>query len=112
MLIEFTVKNFRSIRDEALLSMVKGARKELEDTNVLQINDAPASLNPLLRSAVIYGSNAAGKTNLLRALAAMQSLVVGSHQRPPNEALPVTPFLMSSKAVSYTHLTLPTTPHV
>ncbi len=98
MLIEFSVKNFRSIRDEALLSMVKGTRKELEDTNVLQINDAPASLNPLLRSAVIYGSNAAGKTNLLRALAAMQSLVVGSHQRPPNEALPVTPFLMSSKA--------------
>jgi len=98
MLIEFTVKTFRSIRDEALLSMVKGARRELEDTNVLQINDAPASLNPLLRSAVIYGSNAAGKTNLLRALAAMQSLVVDSHQRPPNEVLPVTPFLMSSKA--------------
>ncbi len=98
MLIEFIVKNFRSIRDEALLSMVKGTRKELEDTNVLQISDAPASLNPLLRSAVIYGSNAAGKTNLLHALAAMQSLVVGSHQRPPNEALPVHPFLMSSKA--------------
>ncbi len=97
MLIEFSVKNFRSIRDEALFSMVKGAGKELEDTNVLQITDAPAVLNPLLRSGVIYGPNAAGKTNILRALATLQSLVIGSHQRGPNEPLPVTPYLLGNK---------------
>jgi AAA15 family ATPase/GTPase len=95
MLIEFSVKNFRSIRDEALFSMVKGAGNELDETNVLQLKDAPAPLNPLLRSGVIYGPNAAGKTNLLRALAALQVLILGSHQRAPNEALPVTPYLFS-----------------
>ena len=97
MLIEFSVKNFRSIRDEALFSMVKGAGKELEESNVLHIADAPAALNPLLRSGVIYGPNAAGKTNLLRALAALQALILGSHQRGPNDPLPVTPYLLSSK---------------
>lgn len=97
MLIEFSVKNFRSIRDEALFSMVKGPGAELEESNVLHIVDAPATLNPLLRSGVIYGANAAGKTNLLRALVALQALVIGSHQRAPGEPLPVTPFLLSSK---------------
>ena len=98
MIIEFSVKNFRSIRDEALFSMVKGPGDELEENNVLQIPDAPAALNPLLRSGVIYGPNAAGKTNLLRALVALQALVIGSHQRAPNDPLPVVPFLFSSKA--------------
>ncbi len=98
MLIEFSVKNFRSIREEALFSMVKGPGSELEETNVLHISDAPATLNPLLRSGVIYGPNAAGKSNLLRALATLQALVIGSHQRAPNEALPVKPFLLDREA--------------
>ncbi|MES9903318.1 MAG: ATP-binding protein [Sedimenticola sp.] len=97
MLIEFSVKNFRSIRDEAHFSMVKDSGKELEESNVLRIADAPAALNPLLRSGVIYGANAAGKNNLLRAMVALQSLVIGSHQRGPSEPLPVTPYLLSSK---------------
>lgn len=100
MLIEFTVKNFRSIRDEALFSMVKGAGDELEENNVLHLTNATASLPPLLRSGVIYGSNAAGKTNLLRALVAVQSLIVGSHQRAPNEPLPVMPYLLNNKSRS------------
>ena len=95
MLIEFSIKNFRSIRDEALFSMVKGAGDELEGTNVLHIADAPAALNPLLRSGAIYGPNAAGKTNLLRALVALQALILGSRQRAPSEPLPVTPYLLS-----------------
>ena len=93
MLIEFSVRNFRSIRNEALFSMVKGAGGELEETNVLRIPNAPAALNPLLCSGVIYGPNAAGKTNLLLALAALQALILGSPRRAPGEPLPVTPCL-------------------
>lgn len=98
MLIEFSVKNFRSIRDETLFSMVKGPGNELEETNVLQIADAPVPLNPLLRSAAIYGANAAGKTNVLRAIAALQGLILGSHQRGPAEPLPVTPYRLSAES--------------
>lgn len=95
MLIEFSVKNFRSIRDEQRLSFVKGAGTELVSTNVIKLTDTPAPLLPVLRSAAIYGPNAAGKTNLLRAFAAVQSLVVGSAQRNPTALLPVTPFALS-----------------
>ena len=95
MLIEFSVKNFRSIRDEQRLSFVKGTGAELEATNVIKLAGTPAPLLPTLRSAAIYGPNAAGKTNFLRALAAVQSLVVGSAQRNPTEPLPVTPFALS-----------------
>jgi hypothetical protein len=45
-----------------------------------------------LRSAVIYGANAAGKTNLLRALQLMQTLVLNSAASPPATALPYDPF--------------------
>lgn len=94
MLIEFSVKNFRSILNEVLFSMVKGAGRELEDTHVLPaIPDAPVPLSPLLCSGVIYGPNAAGKTNLLLALAALQALILGSSRRAPDEPLPVTPCL-------------------
>ena len=50
---------------------------------------------PLLRSAALYGANAAGKTNLIRALAAMRTIVVNSSQA--NEELPVTPFLLDAE---------------
>ncbi len=98
MLIEFSVKNFRSIRDEAVLSMVSGTGQELLQTNVYQFDDAPAPLLPLLRSSVIYGANAAGKTNLLRAIAALRDIVVGSTQRNPNDAMPVVPFVLDEKS--------------
>lgn len=73
MLIEFSVKNYRSIKDVQTLSLVKAKGKELEDSNSFT-PDAPASV-PLLRSAVIYGPNAAGKSNLIRAMAAMEEIV-------------------------------------
>ena len=36
MLIEFRVKNFRSLRDEQVLSMVASSDKELRDTHVVE----------------------------------------------------------------------------
>ena len=39
MLIEYTVKNFRSFRDEVVLSMVADKNRELADTNTFQVGD-------------------------------------------------------------------------
>ena len=91
MLVEFSVANFKSIKDEARLSLVASPRKERRETNVatLKPNEGVRPI-PLLRSAAIYGANAAGKTNLLRALQVMQRMVT----RPTGDLgeLPVTPF--------------------
>lgn len=93
MLIEFSVSNFRSIRERQTLSLVAGKGDELRATNVIE---AEALATPdLLRSAVVYGPNAAGKSNLILALQFIQSLIVNSAQRgQQGDSISVTPFLM------------------
>lgn len=66
MLVEFSVSNFRSILEEQTLSLVANSGAELRDSHV-HPSGAPATPD-LLRSAVIYGANASGKSNLLLAL--------------------------------------------
>ena len=76
MLIEFRVANFRSIREEQTLSMVAGKDSSLADTHLT--HTGIQSIPNLIRSAVIYGPNAGGKSNLIDALAFMQNVVVSS----------------------------------
>ena len=78
MLIEFKVTNFRSIKETQTLSMVAGnATKDKELTSNTFDSGIP-KLGNLLKSAVIYGPNAAGKSNLIAALAFMERMVITS----------------------------------
>ncbi|NOX67378.1 MAG: ATP-binding protein [Chlorobi bacterium] len=96
MLIEFRVKNFRSIRKEQVLSLVKSTGEDLESTNWFQAPD-PNNIS-LLNSVVIYGANASGKSNIILALKAMERIVINSARKTQRgDELPVTPFLFSSK---------------
>ncbi len=92
MLIEFSVKNYKSIRDEQKLSMVAAMGDELRASNTF-VPAAPGT-ETLLRSAAIYGPNASGKSNLLNALSAMKTMVKTSASSQFGVALPVTPFLL------------------
>jgi uncharacterized protein len=91
MLIEFRVKNYRSFRDEAVLSLVASSDKSLE-RNYIQIGNLR-----LLKSVGIYGPNACGKSNLIKAVETMQRIVLDSAGWKPETKLPVKPFLMNSK---------------
>lgn len=71
MLTQFTFKNFRSFRDESTLDMQASALHEHEGH--LQQDGFGASILPL---AVVYGPNGGGKSNVLKALAALQRKVV------------------------------------
>jgi len=79
-LLEFRFGNFRSYRNAGMLSLVAGAGKEWHASNTFDtgLNAFPR----LLRSGVLYGPNASGKTNLLRALQFFQAFVVGSASSP------------------------------
>jgi uncharacterized protein len=90
MLIEFTVTNFRSFRDTQTFSMVAGNSAEHSDANTFDAG-LPGFAR-LLRSSVVYGPNAAGKTNLLRSLQFMQGLVLNSATATAATAPPYTPF--------------------
>lgn len=76
MLIEFRVANFRSIREEQTLSMV--AAKDNSHATTHLTPTGVRSIPNLIRSAVIYGPNAGGKSNLLDALAFMRNVVANS----------------------------------
>ncbi len=96
MLVEFSVENFRSIKNEACLSLVaspddKGSQSHLVTPETKKKTNSPTQL---LCSAAIYGANAAGKTNLLRALSTMRTIVVDSKR--DLDSIPVTPFLFDS----------------
>lgn len=99
MLIEFNVSNFLSFREQATLSLVKAKSAELEGSNTF-ITDAP-STPALLTSSVIYGANAAGKSNLIKALDLMRDVVVDSaREGQAGEKLPVKPFLLDDSSYS------------
>lgn len=100
MLIEFAATNYRSIKEEARLSMVAGTGKEHRESNVLRPTLASASRLPdILRSAAIYGANAAGKSNLLRAMRTMKQVIVTS-SRNIDAPLPLEPFAFDQRTRS------------
>ena len=61
MLIQFSVSNYMSLKDETTLSLVAGQGKELND-NLRQYKDGN-----LLPTIAIFGANAAGKSNIFKA---------------------------------------------
>lgn len=97
MLVEFRVKNFRSLRDEQVLSLVASKDKTWRDTHTLStgIKAAPS----LLKSAVVYGANASGKSNLIKALQYMRGVVVESATViQPGQVYAVQPFRLDVKS--------------
>ena len=81
MLLSFTVENFRSFREEQTLSMI--ASNRLPD-HADHTSAIPDDENRVLPVAVIYGANGAGKSNLIRALAFLQALVIrGTEPKKP-----------------------------
>ncbi len=94
MLVEFRVENFRSFRDEMVLSLVAS------HDNTLEQNCISVGKLRLLKAAAIYGPNASGKSNLVEALSTMRQLVLNSATSKPGTILPVKSFLLDEKSAS------------
>lgn len=96
MLIQFSVENYRSILDRQTLSLAaSGYFKEHLDRNTFPA-DTDEEIPNLLRSAVIYGPNASGKSTLVNALGFMRRMVVNSaKESQAGEEIEVTPFKLT-----------------
>ena len=72
MLIDFTIKNFVSYKDESslVLSKIK-SYNELEDSHVINFGRD----FDLLKSIAVFGSNGGGKTNLITAMNFMKDAI-------------------------------------
>ncbi|MBP6828013.1 MAG: AAA family ATPase, partial [Saprospiraceae bacterium] len=90
MLIEFTVGNYRSFKDKKTLRMDAASSVSEYRENLI-----PAGKYNLLRSAAIYGANASGKSNLLRAMGRMRSNVLHSASWSSSASIPFDPFLLN-----------------
>ncbi|VAW42704.1 abortive infection protein, putative [hydrothermal vent metagenome] len=98
MFAQFTVGNFRSIKEPISLSLtatkLKSRYQEINDNNVFT-----ASKNiDLVKSAVIYGANASGKSNLIQALSFMRHFVINSSRESlASDPIEVEPFALGDQ---------------
>jgi AAA15 family ATPase/GTPase len=100
MLLEFRVKNFRSLRDEQVFSLVASNDKALQELNTMSSN-AKSAPSRILRSAVIYGPNAGGKSNLVKALQYMRGVVVESASViQPGQTFNIQPFRLDTESIT------------
>ena len=88
MLIQFNVSNFMSIRDEVVLSTVPSSDKQHLDYLIKKGKDS------VLPSIAIYGANASGKSNIIKAMTVAILLVRNSHLKQINDPTGIIPFLL------------------
>ncbi|PKQ64006.1 ATP-binding protein [Labilibaculum filiforme] len=91
MLVNFSVKNFRSIKDKVTLSFEAAKSDNLEDYYIIE----PKEGVRLLKLGLIYGANASGKTNVLKALDFLRDLILEPVDKK-TDTINVSPFLFSS----------------
>ncbi len=97
MLIEFSIENFRSFKEEVTLSLISSSDKSL-DNNL--IKTATLKKDNLLRSEVIYGANASGKSNVVSAFNYLRKLVINSHKFQKGTEISYSPFKLDKKYTS------------
>src|SRR5450755_4044769 len=91
MLLRFRFSNIRSFRTEQELSLIAGPL-----TGTSEVVRHPEAISEgVLPVAAIYGANASGKTNVLRALEFLSEAVTLSHREwKPEGPIPRIPFLI------------------
>lgn len=91
MLIRFTVENYKSFDKEAVFSMIPG--KAQKHPNHIIESEQPHGVN-VLKTALLYGANASGKSNLIQAMAFARDFIVDGVR--PKRQISVTPFKLNN----------------
>lgn len=95
MLIEFRFKNYRSFRDEAVLSMEAIGLGSFKNS-LIQCNNMK-----LLPGVAIYGKNGGGKSNVIRAFwLGVQFIRNAQRMQHEKSTVPVVPFALNDYSVN------------
>lgn len=93
-IISFKTKNFKSYKDEVEISF-RALDSEFRSENYHEVEISNGERIRLLNSAVIYGANASGKSNIIWAMFALFSYLRSSREQDPDAYLRYEPFLFS-----------------
>ena len=80
MLLEFKATNYKSFREELIFSMIPAPKQKGLDYSILKEKVGKYTYKGL-SSAIIYGSNASGKTNIIGAMDTFKNIVLRGHIR-------------------------------
>lgn len=80
MLLEFRTSNYKSFKDELVFSLIPAPKQKGLDYSILQEKVENKTYKGLC-SAVIYGPNASGKTNIIGAMDTFKSIVLRGNLR-------------------------------
>lgn len=96
MLIQFSIRNFKTFKEKTVLNMVASSydKSTREKENVTRQNDFNLRL---LKSSVIFGANASGKTKFIEGLMFMKQFVIrSSKDSQKGEPIEVVPFKLQT----------------
>ena len=98
MIIDFTISNFRSIKERKTLSLLAHNQKSDKSHSDSKIDfNIRGFRDSLLKGAAIYGGNASGKSNLLRGVFSFINFALNSFQEiKPNAQIPIEPFSLDN----------------
>lgn len=101
MLVEFHCENVRSFDQEMRLSLEATSLAEGAVPRDLPWREGGRSLMRVLPAAAVFGANASGKTNVLRAMADMRNNVLHSFETSRTAGVQRKPFLLDPEAASW-----------
>lgn len=76
MILNFKVKNYRSIKNEITLDLQATSDKTMKNESTFDLGNVS-----LLKSTAIYGANASGKSNILKAFSVFRMMILESQLR-------------------------------
>ncbi|MDV5200583.1 ATP-binding protein [Acinetobacter baumannii] len=94
MIIDFSIENFLSFKEQQTLSFVAEPPYDIHPEHLL---DTPEKDLKLLKTIVIYGANASGKSNFLSAIHFLKQLILNSAENKPDEKFDLIPFLLDKE---------------
>jgi len=87
MIIEISIENYLSVKDKVTLSLDSSPSKKLPQNLINLSRD-----DKLLKSVVIYGANASGKSNIIKSVFFLWNMVRSSHNFNVDTKIPRLPF--------------------
>ncbi len=75
MILEFKVKNYKSFRDKEVFTMIPDTKNRRHTDHIITKGTDDTKYHEALATAIIYGKNASGKSNLVKGLAALSYMI-------------------------------------